>query len=278
MRIDTVVLPVAGKGTRLLPLTKAVPKELLPVYDKPVLQFAVEEALAAGAQNLVIITHDSKPAIREYFAPAGKMIDNLHQSGKSDLAAAMDAACIDDRINVVVIEQPEPLGLGHAVSLAERHVRRNPFGVILPDDCILGAPCLPSMADAYLNGNMIAAQEVPKEDVSKYGIFNPCGSTDSDVLPVSGLVEKPEVADAPSQLAAVGRYILDHSIFESLRKTTPGAGGEIQLTDAIAASLPAKALYAYRFAGTRFDCGTQDGLVAAAVARQEALNTQADAA
>lgn len=278
MRIDTVVLPVAGQGTRLLPLTKAVPKELLPVYDKPVLQFAVEEALAAGAHTLVIITHDSKPAIRDYFAPAGEMIAQLHRSGKSELAEAMDSASLDDRINVVVVEQPEPLGLGHAVSLAEPHVRRNPFGVILPDDCILGAQTLPEMAAAYRNGNMIAAQDVPAEDVSKYGIFTPSGSIVGQVCPVSGLVEKPAPENAPSRLAAVGRYILDTSIFDSLRRTQPGAGGEIQLTDAIADSLPAKVLNAYRFSGTRFDCGTHDGLVAAAVARQDELTAQGTAA
>ncbi len=265
--LNCVVFPVAGRGTRLLPLTKSVPKELLPVYDKPVLQFAVEEALAAGAKRLIFVTHASKPAILNYLKPDKALMDLVQVDGKTLLMRVLDDILPGDDIELIFIEQDEPLGLGHAVLMAADHVCET-FGVILPDDVILGAPCLSELADDYAGGHMIAAIEVPAKDVSKYGIFRPAtNETVGNLVRADTLVEKPAVADAPSRLAAVGRYILDPCIFDTLRNLSPGAGGEYQLTDAIAADAGRIGLSGRRFSGTRFDCGSHNGLLAAANAR-----------
>ncbi len=270
--LDTVVFPVAGRGTRLLPLTKSVPKELLPVFDKPILQFAVEEALASGAKRLVFVTHASKPAIVEYLRPDVTLIDDLHGDGKTLLARALDDITLPADVEVVFVEQDAPLGLGHAVLMAADHVVGDVFGVILPDDVILGVPCLPEMAHDHRGGHMIAAMDVAAEHVSRYGIFRPVGAGQmGKVVQADGLVEKPNVADAPSQLAAVGRYVLDQGIFAALRSLEPGAGGEYQLTDAIAADTARVGLTGYRFSGARFDCGSHAGLLAAANARAAEL-------
>ena len=266
--LDTVVFPVAGRGTRLLPLTKSVPKELLPVYDKPILQFAVEEAIAAGAKRLVFITHPSKTAIGNYLTPDDELMSVLKSDGKAKLVRALDEITLGHDVEVILAEQEEPLGLGHAVLMAADHVRGGAFGVILPDDVILGTPCLPEMAEAYAGGHMIAAMDVVAEDVSKYGIFRPVADANiGKTVRASALVEKPAVADAPSQLAAVGRYVLDAGIFDALRALEPGAGGEYQLTDAIAADAETLPLTGYRFSGQRFDCGSHEGLLMAANAR-----------
>ncbi|MFZ3582794.1 UTP--glucose-1-phosphate uridylyltransferase [Loktanella sp. DJP18] len=276
--LDTVVFPVAGRGTRLLPLTKSVPKELLPVYDKPVLQFAVEEALAAGAKRLVFVTHASKPAIGDYLRPDDSLTETLRSDGKARLAEALDAITLGRDVEVIFTEQDEPLGLGHAVLMAADHVRGDAFGVILPDDVILGEPCLPEMAAAYDSGHMIAAMDVAAQDVKKYGIFRPLTDTSlGRVVRASALVEKPSPEDAPSRLAAVGRYILDTRIFDALRQLSPGAGGEYQLTDAIAADATSMNLTGYRFSGERHDCGSHAGLLGAANARAAEV-TQAVAA
>jgi UTP--glucose-1-phosphate uridylyltransferase len=270
--LDTVVFPVAGRGTRLLPLTKSVPKELLPVYDKPVLQFAVEEAIKAGAKRLVFVTHASKPAIGDYLQPDAALKDVLENGGKVELARALDEITLGSGVEVIFVEQDEPLGLGHAVLMAADHVRGDAFGVILPDDVILGQPCLPEMADAYSRGHMIAAMDVDREDVKKYGIFRPVTAASiGKIVQASELVEKPSPEVAPSQLAAVGRYILDSRIFDALRNLEPGAGGEYQLTDAIAADAPAFGLSGFRFSGARHDCGSHAGLLGAANARATEL-------
>lgn len=270
--LDTVVFPVAGRGTRLLPLTKSVPKELLPVYDKPILQFAVEEAIEAGAKRLVFITHASKGAIGAYLQPDPALMDVLNDDGKTELARALDNITLGQDVEIVFVEQNEPLGLGHAVLMAAGHVRGDAFGVILPDDVILGRPCLPEMADAYNGGHMIAAMDVSEQDVKKYGIFRPVtDGVGGKIVKASELVEKPSPAEAPSQLAAVGRYILDTRIFDALRALTPGAGGEYQLTDAIAADAAELMLSGYRFSGSRHDCGSHDGLLSAANARAKEL-------
>ena len=266
--LDTVVFPVAGRGTRLLPLTKSIPKELLPVYDKPILQFAVEEAIAAGASRLVFITHASKKSIPDYLKPDTDLIDILEHDGKAKLVAALKDISLGDEIEVVFVDQDEPLGLGHAVLMAADHVRGETFGVILPDDVMLGEPCLSEMARAYDGGHMIAAMDVDVDDVSRYGIFRPATQgDDGQAVRATELVEKPAPKDAPSRLAAVGRYILDARIFDALRGLEPGAGGEYQLTDAIATDAQRMPLTAFRFSGQRFDCGSHEGLLSAANAR-----------
>lgn len=267
-QIRTVIIPAAGQGSRMLPLTKVVPKELLPVYDRPVLQFALDEAAAVGAERIVIIIHPSKAIIHDYLNRDEAQILRLRHSGKNDLARALAQAGVTSGAEVVFVTQAETLGLGHAVLCAAPHVLPGPVGIILPDDVIMGLPCLAQMAAAYQSGHMIAAMEVPLEDTGKYGIFRPTGSLLSRSVRVSGMVEKPGAAFAPSTLAAVGRYILDPCIFAALAQTPKGSGGEIQLTDAIAQDAASQILTAFQFAGTRFDCGCLPGLLAASVAQE----------
>ena len=267
-RLDTVIFPVAGLGTRMLPATKAVPKELLPVYDTPLLQFAIDEALAAGARRLVMVSHPSKGAIEDYLRPDDALEAKLERKNKTALLKAVRATRVPDDVEVRFVMQPEALGLGHAVLCGAEAALDGPVGVILPDDLILGEPALAEMARAYDPSSMmslVAAQEVPREMVSSYGIFDCDGTSGDAVTAARGFVEKPEPKDAPSRLAAVGRYVLDGSVFDVLRGTGEGTGGEIQLTDAIAAM---SGIHAFRFSGTRFDCGSKDGLVEATVAVQ----------
>jgi UTP--glucose-1-phosphate uridylyltransferase len=266
--ISTVVIPAAGQGTRLLPSTKTTPKELLNVYDRPALQFALDEAIDLGVQRIVIIINPEKRAIREYLAPSPAYIANLRANGKSHLGAALSEVEVPRGIEILFAEQNRPLGLGHAILCAEGMTLPGAFGVILPDDLILGRLCLSEMAEHYTEGHMIAAMEVGPDETGSYGIFRPCASTSDRSIPVSGMVEKPLPGLAPSRLAAVGRYILDAGIFATLQGTRNGAGGEIQLTDAISSDANRVALSAYRFSGARYDCGTHDGLLDAAIARQ----------
>ena len=266
--LSTVILPVAGLGTRMLPATKVTPKELLPVYDTPLLQYALDEALAAGAKRLVFVSHPDKSAIEDYLRPSERLEDALESKGKGDLLEAVRASRMPDDVDVVFVMQEEQLGLGHAVLCAAEHVLDGPVGVILPDDLILGAPCLQEMAEAFVSGRMgslVAAQDVAPEDVSSYGIFDCNDRGEAAVIPARGFVEKPARGEAPSTLAAVGRYVLSPAIFTALRTTERGAGGEIQLTDAIAETGD---VHAFRFSGTRFDCGTKDGIVEATLAVQ----------
>ena len=271
MSIDTVIFPVAGMGTRMLPATKVTPKELLPVYDTPLLHFAVEEALAAGAKRIVLVSHPDKSAIEDWFAPSDALEAQLEAKGKRKLLDALRATRLPEGVELRVVHQMEPKGLGHAVLCGADDALPGPVGVVLPDDLILGAPALAEMAEAWTPGmrSLVAAQTVPLERVSSYGIFD-CddGACDFDgarALPARGFVEKPEPRDAPSRLAAVGRYVLDSAIFDVLRGTGRGAGGEIQLTDAIAAL---GGVHAFRFSGTRHDCGSKDGMVEATLAVQ----------
>ena len=269
-RLDTVIFPVAGLGTRMLPATKVTPKELLPVYDTPLLQFAVEEALAAGARRLVMVSHPSKSAIEAFLRPDAALEAELEAKDKDDLLDAVRATALPDGVDVAFVMQEEQLGLGHAVLCAEDAVLGDgPVGIILPDDLILGAPALAEMADAFDPATMkalVAAQDVPLERVSSYGIFDvPNGVDSAACIPARGFVEKPDPAKAPSRLAAVGRYVLSPEVFAALRGTGRGAGGEIQLTDAIAAL---SSIHAYRFSGTRHDCGSKDGMVEATLAVQ----------
>jgi len=251
-RLKTIIIPAAGKGTRMLPATQVMAKELLPVYDRPVIQFAIDEAIEAGADRIIVVVCDSKPAIRKLL-------------GDTAIASTGTAA------EIVYVTQEEPMGLGHAILCCKGMTLPGPFGVILPDDIIMGHSCMSEMARYHQEGQMIAAMTVPVEDTSKYGIFSFRGSENSICIPVNGIVEKPPRDRAPSSVAAVGRYILHPMIFEILGQTPKGAGGEIQLTDAIAIATRSLPLTAFQFSGVRYDCGTHDGLLAAAIARQASL-------
>jgi UTP--glucose-1-phosphate uridylyltransferase len=264
--IRFAVFPVAGRGTRFLPATKASPKEMLPIVDKPLIQYAAEEALAAGARLLVFITGSSKRAIEDHFDSDPELESALAEQGKLELVDLLrgilpgDATCI-------YIRQPAPLGLGHAVLCAHAVVGNEPFFVHLADDLIdARVPVLAQMRDRYLQsgGSVIGVQQVPHSQTGSYGIV----ATDDaagDYSRIRRMVEKPKPADAPSDLAVVGRYLLSGATFEHLKKVGRGAGGEIQLTDGIAALLDHEPVYAYRFAGKRYDCGSKLGYLEATV-------------
>ncbi len=264
--VRTAIFPVAGLGTRFLPATKATPKELLPVIDTPLIQYAIDEAQAAGVERMVFVSHPSKSAIERYVLDDAALRASLREKGKEDLADALREAALCPRgDDVVFTMQDEPLGLGHAVLCARDHVLPGPVAVILPDDLILGAPCLPEMVAAYGEagaGHMVATMTVPREEVSKYGILDGV-ETAGRITRATGMVEKPAPEAAPSREAVVGRYVLDASIFEALVTQEPGAGGEIQLTDAIARGAVPSGLAGFRFSGTRFDCGSKAGMLRA---------------
>ena len=269
-RLRKVVFPVAGLGTRFLPATKVVAKEMLPVLDRPLIQYAVDEAVDAGADTLVFVTNRYKHAIADYFDKAYELEAKLAQSGKDELLALVQGT-LPKHVRCVFVTQPEALGLGHAVLCARPVVGDEPFGVVLADDLIWngaagsGKPgALRQMAEvaARENAGVLAVEEVPRDQTGQYGIV--------DAEPISEraarvrlVVEKPKPEVAPSNLAIVGRYVLPGSIFGLLEKTRPGAGGEIQLTDAIEDLLKTNPVLAYRFEGRRFDCGNKLGLVQA---------------
>lgn len=272
-QIRTAILPVAGRGTRLLPATKSVPKEMLPVYDRPLLQYAVDEARAAGITKLVLVTDTSKASIQHYLERDDDLRDALNAAGKEELGRALDRLDPSDDMDVVFVYQNEPLGLGHAILCAEGAVdTTESVAVILPDDLILGdTPTIAEMAHAFdpdQGGHMLATQIVPREEVHKYGICACDTPAPGRQVRVSGMVEKPFADDAPSQVAVIGRYILAPTIFEALKTTKPGAGGEIQLTDAIASTADSVGICAFHITGERHDCGHADGLLAAAIAVQ----------
>lgn len=267
-RIRKAVFPVAGLGTRFLPATKTVPKEMLPIVDRPLIQYAVDEAIEAGCDTLVFVTNRYKHAVADYFDKAYELEQKLEKSGKHrqlDLVRNV----LPEGVRAVFVTQAEALGLGHAVLCAKPVVGDEPFAVLLPDDLIWnkgGPGALKQMADhaEASGGGAIAVQDVPRDQTASYGIV----ATD-DFAERSGrirrMVEKPSPETAPSTLAVVGRYVLPAGIFDALEKTGRGAGGEIQLTDAIASLLDASKIDAYRFRGTRFDCGTHLGLVEATI-------------
>jgi len=267
-RIRKAVFPVAGLGTRFLPATKTVPKEMLPIVDRPLIQYAVDEAIEAGCDTLVFVTNRYKHAVADYFDKAYELEQKLEKSGKHrqlDLVRNV----LPEGVRAVFVTQTEALGLGHAVLCAKPVIGDEPFAVVLPDDLIWnkGAPgALKQMADhaEATGGGAIAVQDVPRDQTASYGIV-----ATSDFSERSGrirrMVEKPSPETAPSTLAVVGRYVLPAGIFDALEKTGRGAGGEIQLTDAIASLLDTTQIDAYRFRGTRFDCGTHLGLVEATI-------------
>ena len=264
-KVKTAVFPVAGRGTRFLPATKASPKEMLPIVDKPLIQYAVEEAIAAGATKLVFVTGASKRAIEDHFDTDPELEDALTESGKDELLASIQGI-VPEGVSCVYIRQGKPLGLGHAVLCARPAVGDEPFFVHLADDLIAGEPgCLAQMAAEYAEhgGSVIAVETVPKESTSSYGIVA-VDAEDRDRI--TQIVEKPAPKDAPSDSAVVGRYLLSSAIFDKLEKTGRGAGGEIQLTDGIADLLNESAVYAYSFDGVRYDCGSKLGYLQATVA------------
>ena len=264
-KIRTAVIPAAGLGTRFLPTTKAVPKELLPLLDQPLVQYGVEEAVEAGVERVVIVTSQGKEALERYFSPDPELERRLINSGDVDRARQINRLSSSARFSYVV--QEEPRGLGHAVLTARHAVGQEPFMVILPDDVIWPASeAAPRMIEVYnrFDSAVVAVEEVPLEAVGAYGVVDP-EALESRIYRVLGLVEKPDPQDAPSRLAIVGRYILPPQIFECLERTPPGAKGEIQLTDGMALLLQEQAMYAYRFEGTRYDGGAPLGLLRASL-------------
>ena len=266
-RIRKAVFPVAGLGTRFLPATKTVPKEMLPIVDRPLIQYAVDEAIEAGCDTLIFVTNRYKHAVADYFDKAYELEQKLERSGKLEQLELVRNV-LPPGVRAVFVTQAEALGLGHAVLCAKPVVGDEPFAVVLPDDLIWnrGPGALKQMADAaeISGASVIAVQDVPREQTGSYGIVATDGFAARQGR-IRAIVEKPSPEVAPSNLAVVGRYVLNPRIFALLENTTPGAGGEIQLTDAIAAMLTEEAVNAYRFQGTRFDCGTHLGLIEATI-------------
>ena len=265
--VRKAVFPVAGLGTRFLPATKAMPKEMLPVVDKPLIQYAVEEAAAAGITQMIFITGRSKRSIADHFDRAPELEAELAAKGKFELLEVVRNISPDTE-SFIYIRQSEPLGLGHAVLCAEAVVGNEPFAVILADDLIdAQQSAIGQLADARAargGGNVVAVEDVPRTDTDKYGIVS-SEPIDGRTSRMSHIVEKPAPDKATSTLAVVGRYVLEPEIFEHLRSIPRGAGGEVQLTDAIARMLSSDKTFAYRYQGRRFDCGSKEGFVAATV-------------
>jgi UTP--glucose-1-phosphate uridylyltransferase len=265
-KVRTAVFPVAGRGTRFLPATKASPKEMLPVVDKPLIQYAVEEALAAGATRLVFITGASKRAIEDHFDTDAELEKLLDSQGKSELAEQLRSV-LPANATCIYIRQPAPLGLGHAVLCARPAVGSEPFFVHLADDLIhADKACLAQMAEVYeqTGSSVLGVEEVDPAQTDKYGIVDTKGSRDT-VAEIHLIVEKPRPAAAPSNLAVVGRYVLTPTVFDHLETIGEGAGGEIQLTDGIARVMKDESVFAFRFTGKRYDCGSKLGYLQATV-------------
>jgi UTP--glucose-1-phosphate uridylyltransferase len=272
--IRKAVFPVAGLGTRMLPATKAIPKEMLPVVDKPIIQYAFEEARAAGIEHFIFVTGRGKSVIEDHFDRAYELDATLLEKGKH---AELDsvASWVPEPGELSYTRQQVPLGLGHAVWCARHLVGDEPFAVMLVDDLIMGdVPCLQQMVEAHdeTGGNVVAVEEVPKEHTQRYGVLD-VTSDDGRLVAVKGLVEKPAPAAAPSNLAIIGRYILLPEVFDHLSLKQTGSGGEIQLTDAMAKMIGRQPFHGLRFRGRRFDCGTKLGyleaIIAAAMEREE---------
>ena len=265
--IRTAVFPVAGLGTRMLPATKAIPKEMLPVVDKPIIQYAFEEARAAGIEQFIFVTGRGKTVIEDHFDRAYELDDALLKKDKmAELQSVTTWLPAPGELSYT--RQQEPLGLGHAVWCARHLVGDEPFAVILVDDLIVSkVPCLKQMVEAHAEtgGNIVAVEEVPREHTNRYGVLDPAGD-DGRLVGVRGLVEKPDPAKAPSRLAVIGRYILLPEVFEHLELHQTGAGGEIQLTDAMARMIGRQPFHGLRFAGQRFDCGSRMGYLEAIIA------------
>lgn len=264
--ITKAVIPAAGLGTRFLPATKACPKEMLPIVDKPTIQYIIEEALASGIKDILIISGHNKRAIEDHFDRNPELELNLEEHGKADLLEQVKA--IAD-INIHYIRQKEPKGLGHAILCAKSFVGDEPFAVLLGDDVVYNdeKPCLKQLIDVYntTGGSVLGCQTVPQEKVSSYGIVASEATADERIFKVNDMVEKPAVEEAPSRLAVLGRYVITPEIFSILERTEPGRGGEIQLTDALKVLAKQQNMYAYDFIGRRYDVGDKQGYLEATV-------------
>ncbi|TVX96065.1 UTP--glucose-1-phosphate uridylyltransferase GalU [Cohnella terricola] len=262
MKIRKAIIPAAGLGTRFLPATKAMPKEMLPIIDKPGIQYIVEEAVAAGIEDILIVTGKGKRAIEDHFDSSFELEQNLLQKGKLDLLSEVQKP--SDLIDIHYIRQKDPRGLGHAIWCARKFIGDEPFAVLLGDDIVQSdVPCLRQMMDVYeqVHGSVLAVKNVSDDEVSRYGIVDPdpLGGDGDRILKVRGVVEKPAPGQAPSNVAIIGRYILTPAIFDILETQDVGAGGEIQLTDAIFRLMEDESVYAYKFEGTRYDTGEKLG-------------------
>jgi len=265
--IRKAVFPVAGLGTRFLPATKSIPKEMLPLVDRPLIQYAVDEARQAGIEEFIFVSAAGKGALEDYFDTAAALETKLRASGKTSALAALETTRMPEG-GLTILRQANPLGLGHAVRQAKRIVGNEPFAVLLPDDVIRGPRgALAQMVEAHgrIGGHMVATMDVPRAATGAYGVLD-VSSEDGRIARARGLVEKPRPDIAPSTLAVVGRYILDGAIFDRLENLGPGAGGELQLTDAINADVENVGVTGYRFEGERFDCGSVQGFVQATAA------------
>ncbi len=265
MKITKAIIPAAGLGTRFLPATKAQPKEMLPIVDKPTIQYIIEEAVASGIEDIIIVTGRSKRAIEDHFDKSYELEIELERSNKTELLKLVQD--ISNMVNIHYIRQKEPRGLGHAILCAKSFVGNQPFAVLLGDDIVDSKPpCLEQMIDVFnlYNTSILGVQHVPKNEVDKYGIVD-YEPEDNRIYKVNDLVEKPKTENAPSDVAILGRYIITPTIFEILEKTEPGAQGEIQLTDALKMLCRVEPMYAYEFTGKRYDVGHKLGFLEATV-------------
>jgi UTP--glucose-1-phosphate uridylyltransferase len=266
-KVTKAVFPVAGMGTRFLPATKSIPKEIMTLVDRPLIQYAIDEARSAGIKDFIFVTSRGKSALEDYFDHAPELEAALRRSGKTELLDVLKSTNMDSGA-IAYVRQNRAMGLGHAVWCARKLIGDEPFAVLLPDDVIAAEkPCLQQMIEAYaeVGGNMVAAMEVPPSRISSYGVLD-VAEDQGAILRVRGMVEKPAAADAPSNLAVIGRYILTPQIMENLNELKQGAGGEIQLTDAIAQEVGSGSVTGYRFRGQRYDCGSKAGFLQATVA------------
>ncbi len=266
-KVTKAIFPVAGMGTRFLPATKSVPKEIMTLVDRPLVQYAIDEARAAGITEFIFVTSRGKGALEDYFDHAPQLEEELRSKGKDKLLAILESTNMNSG-EIAYIRQHKALGLGHAIWCARRLIGDEPFAVMLPDDVIAAeTPCLQQMVEAYeeTGGSMVAAMEVPRDRTSAYGILD-VSEDMGNMVKVKEMVEKPAPGTAPSNLAVIGRYILSPDVFAHLENPQTGAGGEIQLTDAIAKEIHTGGVYGFRFRGQRFDCGSKAGFLQATVA------------
>jgi UTP--glucose-1-phosphate uridylyltransferase len=267
MKIRKAIIPAAGLGTRFLPATKAQPKEMLPIVDKPTIQYIVEEAVASGIEEIIIIIGRGKRSIEDHFDKSYELEDTLFRKNKLDMLAEVQK--ISNLVNIVYVRQKEPKGLGHAILCAKSVIGDEPFAVLLGDDIVMSEiPCLKQVIDVfeYYNSSVVAVQKVPEKDVSKYGIIKPKGTMiESDLFNIESLIEKPSMEEAPSRYAIMGRYVLSPKIFEILERIPLGRGDELQLTDAINELNKHQAVFAYNFQGKRYDIGDKIGFIKATI-------------
>lgn len=264
-KVRKAIIPAAGLGTRFLPATKAQPKEMLPIVDKPTIQYIIEEAIASGIEDIIIVTGRGKRAIEDHFDKSYELEDILNRKGEKHLLELVQD--ISNLVNIYYIRQKEPRGLGHAIYCTKTFIGDEPFAVLLGDDIVDSeVPCLKQMLEVYekYDTSVVGVQKVPKEDVSKYGIVD-CIEVEERVYKISDMVEKPDKDNAPSDIAILGRYIISPKIFEYLENAEPGKGGEIQLTDALRSLLKDEEMYAYNFIGKRYDVGNKLGFLEANV-------------